>query len=89
MTRQIRNLTKTDPAKVVELAREGRRLYGNSPAADDRDSFLIQAYVNLHDMAAARAEMPYYYEHHPHGRWGDYLFALTNVGPNPPAGPPK
>ena len=35
-------------------------------------------------MAAARAEMPYYYKHHPQGRWGNYLFALTNVGPNSP-----
>jgi hypothetical protein len=87
LSRQVRNLVKTDPAKVVELAREGRRLYGDSRYSDDYDSFLVQAYINLHDMAAARAEMPYYYEHHPHGRWGNYLFALTNVGPNPPAGP--
>jgi len=86
LTMQLRNLVKTNPAKVVELALEERRRFGDSHYSDDRDSMLVQGYVNLHDMAAARAEMPYYYQHHPHGRWGDYLFALTNVGPNPPQG---
>ena len=81
---QLRGLVKTAPAKVVELALEGRRRYGNSRHSDDRDSMLIQAYINLQDMASARAEMPHYYQNHPHGRWGDYLFALTNVGPNSP-----
>lgn len=84
LTLQLRNLVKTNPAKVVELALEARQRYGNSRYSDDRDSMLIQAYINLQNMAAARAEMPDYYLHHPHGRWGDYLFALTNVGPNSP-----
>ena len=84
LTLQLRNLVKTNPAKVVELALDARKRYGNSRYSDDRDSMLIQAYINLQDMAAARAEMPDYYRHHPHGRWGDYLFALTNVGPNSP-----
>ena len=84
LTLQLRNLVKTNPAKVVELALEARQRYGNSRYSDDRDSMLIQAYINLQNMEAARAEMPYYYLHHPHGRWGDYLFALTNVGPNSP-----
>jgi hypothetical protein len=84
LLRQIRNLVRTDPAQAVELAREGRQRFGDSPLSDDRDNFLIQGYVNLHNIEAARAEMPYYYKHHPHGRWGDYLFALTNVGPGSP-----
>jgi hypothetical protein len=84
VARQIRNLVRDNPAKAVELARAARERYGDSRYSDDRDGFLVQGYYLLHDMAAARAEMPYYYKHHPHGRWGDYLFALTNVGPNSP-----
>ncbi len=84
MVKQMRNLWRTDPAKTVELAREARQRYGDSPDSDERDSLIVQAYLNLHDTAAARAEMPYYYKHHPHGRWGNYLFALTNVGPGSP-----
>ena len=86
MLRDIRNLVRTDPAKAVALARESRQRFGDSDLrmSDDRDSFLIQGLLNMHDMAAARAEMPYYYRHHPQGRWADYLFALTVVGPNSP-----
>ena len=84
VAREIRNIVRDNPAKAVELARAARERYGDSRYSDDRDGFLVQGYYLLHDMAAARAEMPYYYKHHPHGRWGNYLFALTNVGPNSP-----
>ena len=84
MAREIRNIVRDNPAKAVELARAARERYGDSRYSDDRDGFLVQGYYLLHDMAAARAEMPYYYKHHPQGRWGNYLFALTNVGPNSP-----
>jgi hypothetical protein len=84
LMKQIRDHYRTDPAKAVEAAREARERFGDSRDSDERDGLLVQAYLNLHDTAAARAEMPYYYQHHPHGRWADYLFALTNVGPNAP-----
>jgi hypothetical protein len=84
LMKQIRDHYRTDPAKAVEAAREARQRFGDSRDSDERDGLLVQAYLNLHDTAAARAEMPYYYQHHPHGRWSDYLFALTNVGPNSP-----
>jgi outer membrane protein assembly factor BamD (BamD/ComL family) len=82
--KQVRDNYRSNPAKAIEAAREARQRFGDSRTSDERDSFLIQAYLNSHDVAAARAEMPYYYQHHPHGRWADYLFALTNVGPNSP-----
>ncbi len=84
LMKQIRENWRSNPAKTVELAREARQRFGDSRDSDERDSLLVQGYINLHDMDAARAEMPYYYKHHPHGRWGDYLFALTNVGPGSP-----
>jgi hypothetical protein len=84
MMRQIRDNYRSDPAKAIEAAREARQRFGDSRDSDERDSLLIQAYLNSRDTASARAEMPYYYQHHPHGRWADYLFALTNVGPNSP-----
>jgi hypothetical protein len=88
LMKQIRDQYRTNPAQAIEAAREARQKFGDSRDSDERDSLLIQAHLNLRDMASARAEMPYYYRHHPHGRWGDYLFALTNVGPEP-AEPPK
>ena len=84
LMKQVRDNYRSNPAKAIEAAREARQRFGDSRNSDERDSFLVQAYLNLHDTTAARAEMPYYYQHHPHGRWGDYLFALTNVGPNSP-----
>ena len=84
LMKQIRDQYRSNPAKAVEAAREARQRFGDSPDSDERDGLLVQAYLNLHDTAAARAEMPYYYQHHPQGRWSDYLFALTNVGPNSP-----
>lgn len=84
LLRQVRDNYKSNPAKAVEAALEARQRFGDSPDSDERDSLLVQAYIYLHDMAAARAEMPYYYQHHPRGRWDNYLFALTNVGPNSP-----
>ena len=84
LMKQIRDNWRNNPAKTVELAREARQRFGDSRDSDERDSLLVQGLLNLHDTAAARAEMPYYYQHHPHGRWGDYLFALTNVGPKSP-----
>jgi len=84
LMKQVRDNYRSNPAKAIEAAHEARQRFGDSRTSDERDSFLIQAYLNSHDVAAARAEMPYYYQHHPHGRWADYLFALTNVGPNSP-----
>jgi LAS superfamily LD-carboxypeptidase LdcB len=84
LLRQVRDNYKSNPAKAVEAALEARQRFGDSPDSDERDGLLVQAYIYLHDMAAARAEMPYYYQHHPRGRWDNYLFALTNVGPNSP-----
>jgi hypothetical protein len=84
LMKQIRDNYRSNPAKAIEPAREARRRFGDSRDSDERDSMLIQAYLNSGDRASARAEMPYYYEHHPHGRWADYLFALTNVGPGTP-----
>jgi hypothetical protein len=82
--KQIRDLVKSDPAKAVVLARAARQRFGDSHPSDERDNLLVQSYLNLQDTDAVRTEMHYYYEHHPHGRWGDYLFARTNVGPNSP-----
>ena len=84
LMKQIRDNYRSNPSKAIEPAREARRRFGDSRDADERDSLLIQAYLNSGDRASARADMPYYYQHHPHGRWADYLFALTNVGPNSP-----
>jgi hypothetical protein len=84
LMKQIRDQVKTDPAKTIELAREARKRFGDSRDSDERDNLLVQAYLNLQDVEAARAEMPYYYQHHPHGRWANYLFARTNVGPGSP-----
>jgi len=84
LMKQLRDTYRSEPAKAVEAGREARKKFGDSRHADERDGLLIQAYVNMGDMASARAEMPNYYRDHPHGRWSDYLFVLTNVGPNSP-----
>lgn len=84
LMKQIRDNYRSNPTKAIEAGREARQRFGDSRDADERDSLLIQAYLNSGDRASARADMPYYYQHHPHGRWADYLFALTNVGPNSP-----
>jgi hypothetical protein len=82
--KQIRDMVKSDPSKAIALARAARQRFGNSHASDERDNLLVQALLNVQDLDAVRTEMHYYYEHHPQGRWGNYLFALTNVGPNSP-----
>jgi len=82
--KQIRDLVKSDPAKAIVLARAARQRFGDSRASDERDNLLVQAFLNVQDTGAVREEMHYYYQHHPHGRWADYLFARTNVGPNSP-----
>jgi len=82
--KQLRDNYRSSPAKAVEAGREARQKFSDSRFSDERDSLLIQAYVNSGDMTSARAEMPNYYRQHPHGRWADYLFVLTNVGPNSP-----
>jgi len=84
LMKQIRDNYRSEPTKAIEAGREARQRFGDSRDSDERDSLLIQAYLNSGDRASARADMPYYYQHHPHGRWADYLFALTNVGPNSP-----
>ena len=84
MMKQIRDMVKSDPAKAVVLARAARQRFGDSRNSDERDNLLVQSYLNMQDKDAVRTEMHYYYQHHPQGRWGNYLFALTNVGPNSP-----
>ena len=82
--KQIRDSVKSNPANAIVLARAARQRFGDSRASDERDNLLVQSYLNLQDREAVRVEMHYYYQHHPQGRWGNYLFALTNVGPNSP-----
>jgi len=84
LMKQLRDNYRSDTAKAIAAGREARKQFADSRFSDERDSLLIQAYVNSGDLASARAEMPNYYREHPHGRWADYLFVLTNVGPNSP-----
>ena len=87
--RQIRDQVRTNPTLAVELARVGRQRFGDSPESDERDKLLVEGLINLQKIGAARVETSYYYRHHPGGRWGNYLFAMTGAHPDPPSGPPK
>jgi hypothetical protein len=89
LMRQIRDQVKTNPILAVELAREGRQRFGDSPDSDERDKLLVEGLINLQKIGAARVETTYYYRHHPNGRWANYLFAMTGARPDPPSGPAK
>jgi hypothetical protein len=89
LMRQIRDQVRTNPMLAIELARVGRQRFGDSAESDERDKLLVEGLINLQKIGAARVETTYYYRHHPNGRWGNYLFAMTGAHPDPPSGPPK
>ena len=80
---QIRSLVKNEPAQAEALAREARRRFPDGAEADERDALLVDALINQQRIGAARDETYYYFDHHPHGRFGEHLFVMTGVRPPP------
>jgi hypothetical protein len=85
LMRRLRDNVKSNPELAEALAREGRTRFADSPASDERDALLVDALINQQRIGAARSETYYYFDHHPHGRFGEHLFVMTGVHPTPKA----
>lgn len=79
LMQQIRDTVRTKPKLAEALAREGRERFPDSPDADERDTLLVSAVFNQHQLDRARIETFYYFKHHPGGHFSEYLTALTGV----------
>jgi len=80
---RLRDSVRSDPPLAEALARQGRQEFPGSPDSDERDALLVDALINQQRIGAARSETYYYIDHHPNGRFGDHLFAMTGVHPTP------
>ncbi len=68
MTR-LRAIKDKDPAAAVELAREGKRRFPDSPDAPERASILIHALGTLGRASDARGEAEQMVNHYPDSSW--------------------
>jgi hypothetical protein len=66
---RLRALKDTDPARAVELAREGNRRFPDSPDAPERASILIHALGNLGRASEARGEAEDMVNRYPDTDW--------------------
>jgi hypothetical protein len=83
LMQEIRDSLTRNPGRAEMLAREGRRRFGDSPSADERDMELVFALFNLGRFDRARFEGYYYLAHHPGGRYAKDVSALTGARQDP------
>jgi len=66
---RLRELSATDSAQAVELARAGNRRFPDSADAPERSSILIHALANLGRVREARGEAEQMVNHYPDSDW--------------------
>lgn len=66
---RLRELSATDSAQAVELARSGNRRFPDSADAPERASILIHALANLGRVREARGEAEQMVNHYPDSDW--------------------
>jgi len=66
---RLRELSATDSAQAVELARTGNRRFPDSADAPERSSILIHALANLGRVREARGEAEQMVNHYPDSDW--------------------
>lgn len=66
---RLRELSATDSAQAVELARAGNRRFPDSADAPERTSILIHALANLGRVREARGEAEQMVNHYPDSDW--------------------
>jgi hypothetical protein len=66
---RLRELSATDSAQAIELARAGNRRFPDSADAPERASILIHALANLGRVREARGEAEQMVNHYPDSDW--------------------
>jgi hypothetical protein len=66
---RLRRAAGTDPALAIQLAREGKRRFPDSPDAPERASILIHTLANQGQSREARGEAEYMVNHYPDSSW--------------------
>jgi len=65
----LRLMVDTAPQQSLDLAREARRRFGNSPDAPERDWIIVKSLVNLRRFHEARAEAKVMVDKYPDNQW--------------------
>jgi hypothetical protein len=85
-------IRSSDPATVVALARQARKLYPNGPSAEEREATVIDALVALDRIGPAHTDAMLFVQRYPSGPYSQHIMNLMGVHPRPrgavPAPPP-
>jgi len=76
---QLRRLADEDPARAIELAREGNKRFPGSPDASERTSILIHALAREGFATEARRTAEDMVNHFPDSRWVQEIEQFTGA----------
>ena len=79
----------SDPATVVALARQARKLYPDGPAAEEREARKIDALVALDRIGPAHTDAMLFVQRYPSGPYSQHIMNLMGVHPRPPGAVPE
>jgi hypothetical protein len=82
-------IRSSDPATVVALAHQARRLYPDGPGAEEREARKIDALVALDRIGPAHTDAMLFVQRYPSGPYSQHVMNLMGVHPRPPGAVPE
>jgi hypothetical protein len=82
-------IRSSDPATVVALARQGRKLYPDGPGAEEREARKIDALVALDRIGPAHTDAMLFVQRYQSGPYSQHIMNLMGVHPRPPGAVPE
>ncbi len=82
-------IRSSDPATVVALARQARKLYPDGPGAEEREARKIDALVALDRIGPAHTDAMLFVQRYPSGPYSQHIMNLMGVHPRPPGAVPE
>jgi hypothetical protein len=85
LMQMLRDLSGSNPALSLKLAREGQEKYQDSPEAAERQWYIVRSLMDLSRVDEARAEARRLIDRHPTSSWAEDVHRHLFV--NPPGDP--
>jgi hypothetical protein len=82
-------IRSSDPATVVALARQARKLYPDAPGTEEREARKIDALVALDRIGPAHTDAMLFVQRYPSGPYSQHIMNLMGVHPRPPGAVPE
>jgi hypothetical protein len=85
----MNRIRASDPATVVALACQARKLYPDGSGAEEREARKIDALVALDRIGPAHTDAMLFVQRYPSGPYSQHIMNLMGVHPRPPGAVPE